>query len=81
MPLSQLPEYPLILRRPIVQVRAAALEHGVKVEIWRVARGLISLTDGLWREIMIDRTGVGVEVAREICTDFLARQFRPESNC
>ncbi len=59
-------------------VELAARQRGVDVEPWRVARGLISLTDGLWQELMIDRTAFGPDVAKEICADFLARQFRPD---
>ena len=60
-------------------VRAAARERGVDVEPWRVARGLVSLTDGLWQEIVIDRSAFGPEIAKEICTDFLACQFHSGS--
>jgi hypothetical protein len=56
-------------------VSAAAHERGVDLEPWRVARGLISLSDGLWQELMIDRNAFGPEIAREIFTDFLARHF------
>lgn len=53
----------------------AVRERGVQTEPWRIARGLISLIDGFWHELMYDRTTFGPEVARDICADYLNRLF------
>ena len=61
-------------------VGAAAGECGADVAPWRVARGLVSLTDGFWQELIIDQSAFGPEIAKEICTDFLARHFNVAGN-
>jgi len=56
-------------------VRMAAQERDIEVDVQRLARGLVALTDGLWQELMIDNTAFGTQIAREVCNDYLACHF------